>query len=248
MIDLAVIPARAGSKRVPNKNTRLLCGKPLIQWTVEAVEQSQYIRDYVITTDIPFVLDTYEKAIKRPEWLCGDDVPMSEVIKDVLLRTQYYNFMHMCEDESLDDNCFLWLKYRLFRIVLLQPTSPLRTEEDIYNAYQLESRKNEGKLWTGNARVPLVSVSETTAEKRMYNADSTPMGKQTAYDKDKDKTCYQRNSAIFIFNALRFIETNQIIHDKPILYKMPQSRSIDIDTEEDWMMAEALMKTKLAKT
>jgi CMP-N-acetylneuraminic acid synthetase len=233
MIDLAIIPARAGSKRVPGKNTRLLCGKPLIQWTVEAVEQSQYIKDYVISTDIPFVLEKYEKVMKRPEWLCGDNVPMTEVIKDVLLKRQYYNWMHSIEDDFL------------LRIALLQPTSPLRTKEDIDNAYWLESTANEGKPWGGNERIPLVSVCETTAKKRMYGESEAPMGEQTAYNKDTDGTCYMRNSAIFIFSALQFIETNQIIYNDPILYKMPKSRSIDIDTEEDWMMAEALMKARL---
>jgi CMP-N-acetylneuraminic acid synthetase len=235
MIDLAIIPARAGSKRVPGKNTRLLCGKPLIQWTVEAVEQSQYIKDYVISTNIPFVLDTYEKIMERPERLCGDDVPMAEIIKDVLLRYLYIKFFNGEHPER-----------PLRNIVLLQPSSPMRTGEDIDNAYFLERKANEGQPFGG--RVPVVSVCETTAKKRMYADDEKPMGEQTAYDKGKDKTCYQRNSAIFIFQAIRFIETNQIIHDDPILYKMPKSRSIDIDTKEDWDMAEALMKAKLAKT
>ncbi len=232
MIDLAIIPARAGSKRVPGKNTRLLCGKPLIQWTVEAVEQSQCVQDYVITTDIPFVLEKYEKTIERPSWLCGDNVPMTEVIKDVLLKKGYQNFF---ESKDLP-----------LTIGLFQPTTPMRSADDIDNSYTLYVDKNEGNDRV--ARTPVVSVCETAASKRMYTDEERPAISNTAYNKDVDKAWYMRNSAIFIFDAWQFILTNEVISMNPILYKMLKSRSIDIDTEEDWMMAEALMIQKLGKT
>jgi CMP-N,N'-diacetyllegionaminic acid synthase len=112
MIDLAIIPARAGSKRVPNKNTRLLCDKPLIQWTVEAVEQSRYVKDYVITTDIPEVLTRYKKAVKRPKELCGDDAQIEKVILHLL--------------ENMDDS--------INTLAIIQVTSPLRDAIDINRA------------------------------------------------------------------------------------------------------------------
>lgn len=109
---LAVIPARAGSKRVPDKNLRPYRGKPLLEWAVEGARKSKYIDRLVISSDSTRVRELAEKlkvdADARPEWL-STDTAMNEGVLIDLLYTRY------------------WADW----VVLLQPTSPLRAAADI---------------------------------------------------------------------------------------------------------------------
>ena len=107
-----LIVARSGSKRLPNKNTMLLNGKYLIEYTIDAASQSDFITDIVVSTDDP-VIKTISKRdgikyINRKKNLCTDNVSMQEVVND---------FIRLFPDYGC--------------IVLLQPTSPLRTSSDI---------------------------------------------------------------------------------------------------------------------
>ncbi len=116
---MAVIPARKGSKRVPEKNKRLLYGKPLIEWTIETALQCKWIDEFLVTSDdweLVDIVDKYEKVqfIPRPSELAQDDTPMWEVIE------------HCCRDYNMNT-----------QIILLQPTSPLRLATDIDNAYAM---------------------------------------------------------------------------------------------------------------
>jgi CMP-N,N'-diacetyllegionaminic acid synthase len=108
---LAIIPARAGSKRLPGKNLRPLCGKPLIAWTIEAARQSRLITDLVCSTDDERVMELCIEAdvdvIVRPAELATDTATSESVIAHALMG---YEADYVC---------------------LLQPTSPLRIAEDI---------------------------------------------------------------------------------------------------------------------
>lgn len=109
---LAVITARGGSKRVPMKNVALYRGKPLVQWAIEAARGSKYIDDFCVSSDDDNILRVAEQfdapLLKRPDWLATDKA-MNE---GVLVHTLY---------------TWKWADW----IVLLQPTSPLRTAEHI---------------------------------------------------------------------------------------------------------------------
>jgi CMP-N-acetylneuraminic acid synthetase len=110
---LAVIPARAGSKRVPEKNFLPYRGKPLIQWAVESAHQSRYIDDLVISSDSDRVAGLDAAFLLRPHWLSTD----SAMNEGVLIHTLY---------------TYRWTDW----VVLLQPTSPLRTSADIDTAIE----------------------------------------------------------------------------------------------------------------
>ena len=119
---VAIIPARAGSKRLPGKNKRMLAGKPLIAWTIEQAIDCSFIDEIIITSNDVDVLKmgygTYQDkrciVKKRPEFLCEDDSLLNEVI--------------LYELQNYDD---------LTTVILLQPTSPLRKVYDIQMAYQI---------------------------------------------------------------------------------------------------------------
>ena len=111
---VAIIPARSGSKGIPNKNLKDVGGKPLICWSIEAAIQSKYINKIVVTSDGDDILEISSKyeevtALKRPERLAQDNTPTTPVVT------------HALESLAIDQDTFEYL-------ILLQPTSPLRTD------------------------------------------------------------------------------------------------------------------------
>jgi CMP-N,N'-diacetyllegionaminic acid synthase len=119
---LAIIPARGGSKRLPNKNILNLAGKPLIEWSIDAALKSKYIDKVVVSSDDENILKIAKDKcdiIKRPKELATDTASSIDVIKHVL------------------DN----LEKKYDYIVLLQPTSPLRNEKHIDEAIEFLYKK-----------------------------------------------------------------------------------------------------------
>ena len=115
---IAVVPARAGSKGLPGKNIRPLCGKPLISWTIEAGLASRYVDDVLVSTDCQTTADIALKAgvsvpFMRPAVLASDTA--SSV--DVVLHTLDFYRQELLREFDL--------------VVLLEPTSPLRQADDI---------------------------------------------------------------------------------------------------------------------
>lgn len=130
---LAVIPARGGSKRCPRKNTRPFRGKPLIEWTIEAAQQSQYLDQIVVSTDdavaAAIALRMNVPIIMRPPELCTDEAKSEDAMRHVLDCYQAHPFYKGLT--AVPD----W-------IVLLQPTSPLRIAEDIDACIERAQGKN----------------------------------------------------------------------------------------------------------
>jgi CMP-N,N'-diacetyllegionaminic acid synthase len=122
---MALIPARAGSKRCPGKNMATLCGKPMIQWSIEAALDCKFFDDIVVSTDdtkiidwLPIIYHPVEvRLIERPVELALDITPMLPVVKHTVHHSP-----------------------RMDAIVLLQPTSPFRSASDIHAALDLLKR------------------------------------------------------------------------------------------------------------
>jgi len=201
---LVIIPARAGSKGIPNKNIKLLCGETLIQRTLKQFDKSDLLF-MCISTDIKTITQSKEfYIVERPEELSEDDTPMLDVIKHAL---DYYEILF--EEMEIDEIC------------LLQPTSPFRTAQDINEAVRLFWRTGADSLVSG------------------YYMQIKEDGK--VFDKHKAEKHFQRNGAIFITKR-EMIEAGKIFDENSIKFEMPKSRSIDIDNEDDWKMAECLIK------
>lgn len=134
---IAFIPARAGSKRLPNKNKRILLGKPLICWTIEQALECEFIDEVVVSTDDLDIIKLLSKSWSfnderlcldvRPKDLAQDDTP----IEDVLL-----NYFKGSNPQDI--------------IILLQPTSPLRNAQDIQEAYKIFTTKTSGNVISGD--------------------------------------------------------------------------------------------------
>ena len=223
---IAIIPARAGSKGLPNKNILNCAGKPLIAWTIQSALRSAYISKTLITTDslkIKQIAKQYGAWVPfmRDHSLSKDDSSMNDVIHDTLAR---------CVD--------LGCKFDL--IILLQPTSPLRTSQDIDEAIRLYLSKKSSKNDT------LISVSKV--EQKILWAQGIDRNGYLYSHFDFDLSnprrqdlscCYLPNGAIYISSAKEF---NGFYRKKIIPYIMDDERSIDIDCHDDLEKASDMLK------
>lgn len=219
----ALIPARGGSTRLPGKNILPLNGKPLISYTIEQAKKSKYIDRVIVSTDnekISEVSKSYKAEVPflRPENISGTyALPHSYI-------THFYDFIKNSGDEIP------------YITVLLQPTSPLRTHEDIDNAIELFNNANVEEVIS-------VCVSDKkpfwykTLDGNGYLVDYTDFSKN-----NNDKPCYILNGAIYAFKTDCFKDNEGIIATKVQPYEMPPERSIDIDRDIDFELAELLLK------
>lgn len=134
---LAVIPARGGSKRIPRKNLRYFRGQPLLKWSLVAAQMSEYIDRTVVSTEdaeiLAVALGLEAEVVNRPNELATDDAANEDVLRHVLTLYPDFNW-----------------------IILLQPTSPLRTSEDIDKCLLMAKNSPEGTC---------ISYNEDTGKK-----------------------------------------------------------------------------------
>ena len=226
MKNIAIIPARSGSKGLKDKNIKLLNGKPLMAYTIEAALKSEQFDDVMVSTDsekyaeiaksfgakVPFLRSAETSTDKASSW---------DTVAEVLGR-------YAENGQTFETLC------------LLQPTSPFRTAEDIKNAYELYNSKADfavisvceaehSPLWCGH-------LPESGEFLNFINEDA--MKQRQAGEK-----FYRLNGAIYIVNCEKFKTDRYFYQSGSFAYIMPQERSIDIDTALDFKMAEFLINT-----
>lgn len=226
MIDgvLAVILARGGSKRLPNKNILEFHGKPLIGWTIEAALNSIFVDEIIVSSDSDIILDIASKygveTIKRPLELSSDNATSMDALIHAVKSYKKYT-----------------------KIILLQPTSPLRTSSHIDGAMEI-------LLDMGAESV--ISVCEAEHSPLWCNVLS-PDGKmkdfiRTEYlgKRSQDLPKYYRlNGSIYILDTYQLLDTRQIAcNEKTYSYLMSTEDSIDIDTIVDFKLAELIKSMK----
>lgn len=204
---LALVPARGGSKGVPLKNVQPCAGKPLIAWTIEAAKASKYIDETTVSSDSLAIVDCAQafgdvSAVHRPAELATDEAEMPPVIANALETMRGF------------DIC-----------VLLQPTSPLRTAEDIDGALEL-----------------LVSSGAKTVTS-VYESYAVPFTGVDPPRRQERKPALYLNGAIYAFRVARFLETLTLIDERTVPFVMPQERSVDVDFPHDMAVAAALIGT-----
>ncbi|MED4911295.1 acylneuraminate cytidylyltransferase family protein [Brevibacillus centrosporus] len=217
---LALIPARGGSKGVPRKNIRSLGGKPLIAWTIEEAKKSAYIDRVVLTSDDAEIIQVSkdlgcEVPFVRPKELAQDDTPGITPVLHAMENLPGYDY-----------------------IILLQPTSPLRKAEDIDGCilHCIEQKAN-------------VCVSVTEQEKSpywMYQMNAMgqldPLLSSPGYARRQETPpVYTLNGAIYVANTSWLQEKQTFLSDETLGYVMSKERSIDIDTELDFIVADSLL-------
>ena len=223
---LVIVPARAGSKGIPNKNMKILGGMPLIEWTFKVITKAQLENKTIISSNLIQAIDiARDYGIRapfiRPEDLSSDGVTMNEVIH------------HSLETEKL-----LGKKYTHFMI--LQPTCPFRIEQDLLKSIEMSK---------SHPTATIISVSEGTkyGDRFMYKSmdESRDLRLVSKFNSKNMGTLRQnlnqewwRNGSIYIANVDSFMKSNSIFDDEIYGYEMPWDRSINIDEDYDWKMAE----------
>ena len=225
MRNIAIIPARSGSKGVKDKNIRDLCGKPLMSYTIEAALNSGEFDEIMVSTDS----EKYAEIAKE----CGASVPFLRSSETATDKASSWDMVN----EVLTGYKKLGKVFDTF--CLLQPTSPLRDAEDIKNAYSIYREKADfavvsvceaehSPLWCGH----LPESGE------FINFLSTESMKQ----RQAGKKYYRLNGAIYIVNCKRFENESFLYQQGSFAYIMPQNKSVDIDTEIDFKLAEVIMR------
>ena len=214
---LVIIPARKGSKGIPSKNSKLICGKPLIAWTIEAAMASKFIDEISVSTDclkIKNIAESYGLEVPRlrPDNISKDDSTSSSVI-----------LFELKEKNGFDTVC------------MLQPTSPLRTVEDIDGAFESFNKLK------ANALVSVVEDKHSPywsfQMENDYLKSVFPLSQINKPRQDLPKT-FSLNGAIYIANINFYKEMESFLTSTTIPYIMASNRSIDIDYLEDFEIAE----------
>lgn len=229
---LALIPARGGSKRLPRKNIMSLDGIPLIGWTIKAAQTSNYIDEIVVSTDDDEVATIAKNLgasvpFKRPDYLASDVATSHSVIKHCL---DYY------ENERVNFDI----------VVLLQPTSPLRTAAHIDAAMEIFQTKgaksvisvcecDHSPLWSNV--LPDNCSMENFLNKELLRTRSQDLPKH-----------YRISGAIYICDIPEYISSDgDFYNGDSYAYKMDASSSIDIDTDIDFKLANLIIKERKNK-
>jgi CMP-N,N'-diacetyllegionaminic acid synthase len=222
---LYIIPARGGSKGLPNKNIKLLAGIPMIAYSIRAALSSRYKGVVMVSTDddkIAIIAKEQgaEVPFIRPAELAKDTSSTVDVIVHAL---EYYK----SKDISFDI------------IVLLQPTSPLRGTIDIENSIELLKKNNADAVVSvcENEHHPLWS-NELPSDGSMKNFLREEIKGKNRQQLPKS---YRLNGAVYVSKVDVFFNKRSFLHEGTFAYIMPQQRSVDIDTEIDFKLAELLL-------
>ena len=228
MNNLAIIPARSGSKGLKDKNIRELNGVPLLAYSVKAAIDSKKFSHIMVSTDSQLYADIAieygaEVPFLRNKNNASDSASSWDVVKEVLEK---YSAMGVVFDT----------------VTLLQPTSPLRTSEDICNAFEIYCSRNATST---------IAVCEMEHSPLWSNTlpNSLSMdgflNRATNRQRQQLDKFYRINGSIYIVNVEHFSKGKDIYDSGSFAYIMPVERSIDIDTELDFLIAETVLNNFL---
>lgn len=231
---LAVIPARGGSKGVPRKNIRPVCGKPLIGYTIEtALEASENLHSVIVSTDDPETAEIAEQfgaevPFLRPKHLADDHTPTVPVLQHAV------KFVEDRDDIKID-----WA-------LLLQPTDPFRLPQDIRATIDIALTEECDSVIS----VKQVFSTHPILMKKINEGKLEPFcipEKEGTRRQDYDPPAYMRNGAIYLTRRDVLMNDNSIWGETICPYIMPEERSVGVDSEMDMKLVEILMAEKLEK-
>lgn len=227
MGNIAIIPARSGSKGLVDKNIKELNGKPLMYYTIKAALDSSCFDEVMVSTDSEKYAEIARRCgskvpFLRSNELAGDGAGSWDVVREVLAN--YSN-----------------LGKKFEYVALLQPTSPLRSVEDVTGIF------HKMKMTGAHNAVSVTEVDHPVqwcfrlAESEMM--DEMASSPYNYMRRQELEPYYRENGAEYIVDAGKIINSNYNFYaDKCVGYVMPRERSVDIDSEMDFVLAEICMK------
>jgi CMP-N,N'-diacetyllegionaminic acid synthase len=230
---LGLIPARGGSKGVPRKNIRLLCGRPLLQYTAEAAFAASWLSRIILSTDDEEIAETgrrcgLEVPFLRPAELSSDETPMLPVAQHALRMLE-------SGGDHFDALC------------LLQPTTPLRQPEDIDACIELLARSGADAVFTV-LPVPVkynphwVYFKDEDGYLRLSTGEAAPIPRRQDLP-----AAMHREGSIYVTRRDVLMEENSLYGSRLIGYSIDPARSVNIDTIDDWELAAALLSNEGTK-
>lgn len=230
---LATICARGGSKGVPNKNLKLLGGRPLIAWSVLQAKATGLFDRIVVSSDSEDIQSAALRAgadgvVNRPVDMATDEAPKVPAILHALLETERQN------------------NKRYDILVDLDATAPLRLPEDISGAVALLESSGSRSVITGNAayRSPYFDLVELQVDGtvRVSKTPSRPV-----FRRQDVPVCYDMNASIYVWKRDALVANPSVFYDDTRLFEMPAERSREIDSQFDFSIVEFLFeKLKMA--
>lgn len=228
---LYLIPARGGSKGIPGKNIKPFCGMPLVSRAVlQALECAQSQDVVMVSTDSEEIKDIAEACgitipFLRPEALASDTASTYSVIKHVV--------------EEFENR-----GKRFEKVVLLQPTSPFRTLEDIKGTMETWTPAIDMAVSVTESKYnPYFNLFEINSEGFLYisKGDGSYVRRQDA------PKVLEYNGAVYVITIESLKQGPMSKFKRIVPYVMPASRSVDLDTPEDWTIAEILFERTIKK-
>jgi N-acylneuraminate cytidylyltransferase/CMP-N,N'-diacetyllegionaminic acid synthase len=228
---LGIIPARAGSKGLPGKNTKHFCGKPLIAYAIEAGSNCEFIDDLIVSTDSQEIAEIARKL--------GAQVPFirpANLAFDITLTTDVV--IHALD--FFKDNMKQIFEY----VIVIEPTSPLRDSTDLTKAMENLLKHETAKSIVG------ICLTENQNPKYLFKLQNN--NNLVKYDKSNDTLprrqdldeVYFVEGSLYISDVDYFRQNKTFYHDKTMGYILPKWKSIEIDDIFDFIMAEALYLNK----
>lgn len=220
---LGVIPARGGSKRVPRKNIRMLGEHPLIYYSIKAAKDSKYLDAICFTSEDPEILNVASRYLDSDE---------------IIRRPLEYSLDHIRNTETLK-HAIKSAAQKPTHLILLQPTSPFRTGDDIDSAIKIFELSNCKTLASVS---PAVLKRDNVLKRRINDIDCCDLiHSETPYE------FLRYNAAIYIVEVDYLMNQNLFKDDLQAYYEMTELNSLDIDTELDLKIANFLMGNRCAK-
>jgi len=221
---IAVIPARSGSKGLPGKNTKPLCGKPLIAWSIKEALKSKHIDEICVSTDSEEIIKIARDFganpnFKRPAELAQDDSTTTDVL------------LHALEEYKKINKYF-------DIIVCLQPTSPTRESQDIDESLELLVNNNDA--WSAASVAEAEDLSLFASLKSGFLSWHGDPPNNIRRQQKKQKLYYLEGT-IALSWVDKLIEHRGFYHDKTLGVVVPKWKSTDIDDLVDWYQAESII-------
>ena len=227
---LGVIPARGGSKGVPRKNIRLLCGKPLLQYTAEAALAARRLSQVILSTEDEEIAAVGRSCglkvpFLRPAELARDETPMLPVVQHAVgwMETQSEHFDAVC---------------------LLQPTNPLRRAEDIDACLELLERNDLDAVVTilpvpAEYNPHWVYWQSEDGSLRLSTGEETPIARRQDLP-----PAFHREGSVYVTRRRVLMEENSLYGKRLAGYRLNPEQCVNIDTSEDWERAERLLQAR----
>lgn len=220
---LVVIPARGGSKGLPGKNIKMLCGKPLIAYSIDVARAFADDKNICVSTDseeIKQVVEQYGLKVSflRPDYLATDTATSDDVL---IHAVNYYREQY---------------GQTFKKLLLLQPTSPLRTKEDVEGAIRLYRDDIDMVVSVMKSHAPAVLCQDDDQGYVQLTYNKKALGRQQLPD------MYEFNGAVYVMSVDALLEKKMAGFTKIVKYVMSKEHSIDIDDIYDFLQVESILK------